>query len=56
MEGAEVVIFGIGAGSLPRGQYDAYLSDSARMEPTQAEAFLSMPARKTGGQSFFPRS
>ncbi len=55
VEGAEVVIFGIGAGSLLRGQYEVYLSDSARMELTQAEAFLNMLARKTGGQSFFPR-
>jgi len=55
VEGADVVIFGIGAGSLLRGQYDAYLSDSARMELRQAEAFMNMLARKTGGQSFFPR-
>ena len=51
VEGADVVIFGIGAGSLLRGQYDAYLSDSARMELRQAEAFMNMLARKTGGQS-----
>lgn len=55
VEGADVVIFGIGAGSLLRGQYEIYLSNSARMDLTQAEAFLNMLARRTGGQSFFPR-
>lgn len=55
VEAANVTVFGIGAGTLLRGQYDAYLETGARMELTQAEAFLNMLASKSGGQAFFPR-
>ncbi len=55
VEGAEVTIFAAAAGTLLRGQYDPYLSGSQRMELMQAEAFLNMLAKKTGGQAFFPR-
>jgi VWFA-related protein len=55
IEATDVVVFAIGAGSLLRGQYDAYLGASARMQLTQAEAFFQMLAKKSGGQAFFPR-
>jgi len=55
VEATDVVVFGIGAGSMLRGQYDAYLSTGARMQLTQAEAFFQMLAKKSGGQAFFPR-
>lgn len=55
IEAANVTVFAIGAGTLLRGQYEAYLGTGARMELTQAEAFLNMLASKSGGQAFFPR-
>lgn len=55
MEAANVTVFALGAGSLLRGQYDPYLGTGARMELVQAEAFLNMLAKKSGGQAFFPR-
>jgi Ca-activated chloride channel family protein len=55
IEATNVTVFGLGAGSLFRGQYDAYLGTGARLELTQAEAFLNMLANKSGGQAFFPR-
>jgi Ca-activated chloride channel homolog len=55
LEATNVTVFGLGAGSLLRGQYDAYLGTATRMELTQAEAFLNMLANKSGGQAFFPR-
>lgn len=55
VEGADVTIFAAAAGTLLRGQYDPYLTGGQRMELTQAQAFLNMLARKTGGQAFFPR-
>jgi VWFA-related protein len=55
VEAANVTIFALGAGSLLRGQYDPYLGSGARMELIQAEAFLNMLAKKSGGQAFFPR-
>jgi len=55
IEAANVTVFCFGAGTLLRGQYDAYLSAGARTELTQAEAFLNMLARSSGGQAFFPR-
>jgi VWFA-related protein len=55
MESTNATVFVMGAGSLLRGQYDAYLRSGARMELVQAEAFLNMLARKSGGQAFFPR-
>ncbi len=55
IEATNVTVFGIGAGTLLRGQYDAYLGTGARMDLIQAEAFLNMLASKSGGQAFFPR-
>lgn len=55
MEAVNVTVFALGAGSLLRGQYDPYLGSAARMELLQAEAFLNMLAKKSGGQAFFPR-
>jgi VWFA-related protein len=55
VEAAALNIFVMGAGTLLRGQYDAYLDAVSRMNLLQAEAFLNMLAKKTGGQAFFPR-
>jgi VWFA-related protein len=55
MEAINATVFTMGAGTLLRGQYDPYLASSARMELVQAEAFLNMLAKKSGGQAFFPR-
>jgi VWFA-related protein len=54
-EAAALNIFVMGAGTLLRGQYDGYLDAVSRMNLLQAEAFLNMLAKKTGGQAFFPR-
>lgn len=54
-EAAALNIFVMGAGTLLRGQYDSYLDAASRMNLLQAEAFLNMLAKKTGGQAFFPR-
>ncbi|MGC8758910.1 MAG: hypothetical protein ACP5UT_01080 [Bryobacteraceae bacterium] len=54
-EAASLNIFVMGAGTLLRGQYDAYLDSMSRMTLLQSEAFLNMLAKKTGGQAFFPR-
>jgi len=50
-----VTVFAAGTGSLLRGLYEPYLSTSARMDLTQAQAFLNMLARKSGGEAWFPR-
>jgi hypothetical protein len=55
MEATNATVFSMGAGTLLRGQYDPYLGTGARMELVQAEAFLNMLAKKSGGQAFFPR-
>lgn len=54
-EAAALNIFVMAAGTLLRGQYDAYLDQVSRMNLLQAEAFLNMLAKKTGGQAFFPK-
>jgi VWFA-related protein len=54
-EAAELNIFVLGAGTLLRGQYEPYMDAMSRMNLLQAEAFLNMLAKKTGGQAFFPR-
>jgi len=54
-EQANVTIYGVGAGSMLRGMYDAYLSEAERMDLLQSEAFLRMLADKTGGEAWFPR-
>lgn len=53
-ESENVTIFVAGLGSLFRGAYDAYLSESSRLSLTQAQAFLQMLASKTGGFAWFP--
>ena len=55
IEAVAATIFAIGAGTLLRGEYDPYLSNGARMQLYQAEAFFTMLANKSGGQAFFPR-
>jgi len=55
IEAASLNAFVMGAGSLLRGQYEPYLDSMGRMTLLQAEAFLNMLAKKTGGQAFFPR-
>ncbi len=55
IESANVLVYGVGAGSMLRGQYEPYLGSSARMDLLQAEAFLKMLADKSGGQAWFPR-
>lgn len=53
-ESENVTIFVAGLGSLFRGRYDAYMGSSARMGLMQAQAFLQMLARKSGGFAWFP--
>jgi hypothetical protein len=53
-ETENVIIFAAGLGSVFRGVYDPYLDASAPMNLMQAQAFLQMLARKTGGFAWFP--
>ena len=55
IESANVLVYGVGAGSMLRGQYEPYLGSSARMDLLRAEALLKMLADKSGGQAWFPR-
>lgn len=55
IEATNATVFGVGVGSLLRGLYNAYLSDSERMDLVQAEAFMRMLANKSGGEAWFPR-
>jgi VWFA-related protein len=55
LESVNVVVYCVGAGSGLRGPYEPYLSNSARMNLVQAQAFLNMLADKSGGQAWFPR-
>lgn len=55
IESANVLVYGIGAGSMLRGEYEPYLGSSARMDLLRAEAFLRVLADKSGGQAWFPR-
>jgi len=54
-EAVNVVVYAVGVGSLLRTVYEPYLSQPARMDLLQAEAFFQMLAQKTGGQAWFPR-
>ncbi len=54
-ERANVTVFGVGVGSLFRGMWEPYLTTTARMDLTMAQAFFQMLADKTGGEAFFPR-
>jgi VWFA-related protein len=53
-ESENVTIFAAGLGSLFRGSYDPYLTDSARMSLTLSQGFLQMLAAKSGGFAWFP--
>jgi len=55
IESVNLTVFAAGAGSMLRGMYEPYLGAAARLDLTQAEAFLNMLARKSGGQAWFPR-
>lgn len=55
IESVNVTVFAAGAGSSLRGMYEPYLGTTARMDLVQAEAFLNMLARKSGGQAWFPK-
>ncbi len=55
IESVNVTVFAAGAGSSLRGTYEPYLATTARMDLLQAEAFLNMLARKSGGQAWFPK-
>jgi VWFA-related protein len=55
IESVNVTVFAAGAGSSLRGMYEPYLGTTARLDLTQAEAFLNMLARKSGGQAWFPK-
>ncbi len=53
-QSADVTIFCIGAGSAYRGQYQPYLSSMGEMTLLQAQSFLRMLAKQTGGEAWFP--
>ena len=53
-EAGNVTIFVAGLGSLFRGAYEMYLSESSRLSLVQAQVFLQMLAKKTGGYAWFP--
>lgn len=55
IESTNVVVYGVGAGSMLRGYYEPYLGTLARMDLLRAESFLKMLAQKSGGQAWFPR-
>ncbi len=55
IESVNVTVFAAGAGSSLRGIYEPNLATTARMDLVQAEAFLNMLARKSGGQAWFPK-
>jgi len=55
IESVNVTIFAAGAGSSLRGIYEPYLGSTSRLNLIQAESFLNMLARKSGGQAWFPK-
>ncbi len=54
-ERANVVVYGVGVGSMFRGMWEPYLTTTARMDLTMAQAFFQMLADRTGGDAWFPR-
>ncbi len=54
LEESNVTVFVAGTGSALRTSYDLYLGTSARMGLLQAQAFLQMLAKKSGGFAWFP--
>lgn len=55
LQSTNVVIYGIGTGSLYRGAYQSYLSSMQRMTLLQAQNFMQTLAEKSGGESWFPK-
>jgi VWFA-related protein len=55
IESTNVIVYGLGAGSQLRTRYEPYQSATARMNVLQADAFLQILAKKSGGQAWFPR-
>ena len=55
IETDNVTVFAAGIGSMLRGIYDPYMTSSGQMQLTQAQAFLQMPASKSGGFAWFPK-
>jgi VWFA-related protein len=54
VESSNVVIYGIGLGSMLRGVDEPYLSTGAQMDLTVARNFLTMLSRESGGEAWFP--
>jgi VWFA-related protein len=55
VESTNVIVYAVGAGSQLRSRYEPYQGAAGRMSLLQAEAFLQMLAKKSGGQAWFPR-
>jgi VWFA-related protein len=55
IESTNVVVYGVGAGSQLQTRYEPYQSSTGRLTILQAEAFVQMLAKKSGGQAWFPR-
>jgi len=55
LESTDVTVYALAAGTLLRGQYNAYLDTSQSMDLIQAESFIRMMSDKTGGEAWFPR-
>jgi VWFA-related protein len=54
IEADNVSVFAAGMGSLLRGSYSPYISSSSQLQLLQAQAFLQMLAKKSGGFAWFP--
>lgn len=54
IEADNVTVFAAGLGSMLRGSYSPYMSSSGQLDLMQAQAFLQMLAKKSGGFSWFP--
>lgn len=55
LQSTNVVIYCVATGSLLRGRYEPYLSNSNRMNLLQSENFLNYVASKSGGEAWFPK-
>ncbi|GEM_PF-441816 len=55
IDAVNVVIYGVGAGSMLRGLYEPYLGAMQEMSLLQAQTFLQMLADKSGGEAWFPK-
>jgi VWFA-related protein len=54
LQSSNVTVFCVGLGTMLRGQYEPYLSDSERMDLLMSQNFLRMLADESGGDSWFP--